>query len=438
MGGPPLPDGERKNDDSSWPDLVLIDGGLGQLTAELRERGNFEPSEAAELVLDACEAIAAAHVVGIVHRDLKPSNLFLTQRSDYSRCLKVLDFGISKSLTGDSSDSNFGLTRTRAVVGSPLYMAPEQLESSRNADERADIWSLGVILHELVTGKVPFRGESLPQLVRAVLVGDRVRPSSLNPVLTPAFESIIDRCLAHDREHRYANITELAQALAPFAHTGAASALRVSRILRHSVGPTKSSNPVFEVPSRALSSQALDSKTPRTQPAPIPDATAEAPTVSSWGNTSGTQRGNRRLWLGVGVFLVAAAGAALWLTNEGTEPREELVESPLNSNVPPVTEVVAAGAQAQPSATQAAETHGLETSSLTASVSAESAHSALAATSSAAAMPSAANANPSQPYVPVTPPQLPRPVVGRPMPVAPPPASAEPKPPAFTNFGGRR
>jgi serine/threonine protein kinase len=415
------------------------------LAAELKERGKFDPSEAAELVLDACEAIAAAHVVGIVHRDLKPSNLFLTQRSDYSRCLKVLDFGISKSLTGDSSDSQFGLTRTRAVVGSPLYMAPEQLESSRNADERADIWSLGVILHELVTGSVPFRGESLPQLVRAVLVGDRLRPSALNPDLTSDFEAIIDRCLAHDREHRYASVTELAQDLAPFCTSGSASAMRVSRILRHSVLPTKSSNPVFEVPTRGAPGRSFETqtKTPRTQEAPVLDATAEAPTVSSWGNSSGMQRGSKKLWLSVGIFLLATGAAVVWSTQETPQTAMDTSDTTTPPGiVPPVTDVVAPGAMAVPSSTSNPSHAELETaaSSEPETVSATVSSTSTASSTSAVSLPLAVNTGPTiaPKYVPTPPSQPVHPTPIQSGPVVAPQASVESKHPTFTNFGGRR
>jgi serine/threonine-protein kinase len=135
------------------------------LQSELERAGCFEISEAVEYVLQACLAMAEAHAKGMVHRDLKPANLFRTTRADGARVIKVLDFGISKSIQG-SSDPQLSLTRTAAMIGSPLYMSPEQLESARDVDERADVWSLGVILFELLTGSLPFGGDTLPQLAR--------------------------------------------------------------------------------------------------------------------------------------------------------------------------------------------------------------------------------------------------------------------------------
>src|SRR5271166_3233636 len=105
----------------------------------LKVRGRVPFSDAVDLLLQACEALAEAHKLGIVHRDLKPANLFLTTRSDGTPCVKVLDFGISKSTSLD----DVSVTASAAVVGSPLYMSPEQLASSRAADARSDVWALG-------------------------------------------------------------------------------------------------------------------------------------------------------------------------------------------------------------------------------------------------------------------------------------------------------
>src|SRR5690606_20899436 len=110
---------------------------------------------------------AEAHALGIVHRDLKPSNLFLTRRADGSPSIKALDFGISKVTTG--ADSQMNMTRTATVMGSPLYMSPEQMASARDVDTRTDIWAIGAILYELLTGQVPFNADTMPQLCAKIL-----------------------------------------------------------------------------------------------------------------------------------------------------------------------------------------------------------------------------------------------------------------------------
>ena len=180
----------------------------------LQERGPLPLTDVADYILQAGEAIAEAHGLGIVHRDLKPPNLFLTERADGSSCIKVLDFGISK-LT--SADSQQNMTRTTAVMGSPLYMSPEQLMSSRDVDMRTDIWALGVICFELLTGQTPFQGESLPQLCMAISLAPPASLRNYRPDLPPEVESILLRCLSKDPSQRYASVAELATELVKFA-----------------------------------------------------------------------------------------------------------------------------------------------------------------------------------------------------------------------------
>src|SRR6185295_7457724 len=142
--------------DSGAPYIVmeLLDG--GDLASLLAHGGPLQVPIACDYILQACVGVAEAHALSIVHRDLKPANLFLTRRTDGAPLIKVLDFGIAKA----QGDASFSLTQTASVLGSPGYMSPEQLRSSRDVDLRSDIWSLGVILYELVVGRPPFTGES--------------------------------------------------------------------------------------------------------------------------------------------------------------------------------------------------------------------------------------------------------------------------------------
>ncbi|MEI9938078.1 MAG: serine/threonine-protein kinase [Pseudomonadota bacterium] len=201
------------------------------LAAWVRRNGAMALPEAVEFLLQACEAIAEAHALGIVHRDLKPANLFVTRRVDGSPCIKVLDFGISK-LTVPGAAPEFGMTKTSTVMGSPLYMSPEQMSSSRNVDMRTDIWALGVILYESLTGRVPFEAETMPQLCGMILQ-DPPRPiQELRPDLPPTLQHVLLRCLEKNREQRWSNVAELAFALAPFGLPAAQrSAERISRVL---------------------------------------------------------------------------------------------------------------------------------------------------------------------------------------------------------------
>lgn len=176
----------------------------------VRERGPLPLEEAIFYLLQTCEAIREAHDLGIIHRDLKPSNLFLTFRPNGTPCVKVLDFGISKQLSGRQS---LDLTKTDTVLGSPYYMSPEQMARSRDADARSDIWALGCVFYELLTGTVPFEGDTLTEIVAAVLQEDPKPPSSLRPGLPPSADALILRCLQRKPDARFQTIAELAQAL---------------------------------------------------------------------------------------------------------------------------------------------------------------------------------------------------------------------------------
>src|SRR5579859_1207964 len=196
------------------------------LAAWLKQRGALRIDMAVDFVLQACEAIADAHALGIVHRDLKPANLFCVQRSDGQLSIKVLDFGISKVTTpGGGND----MTRTTALVGSPYYMSPEQLHSSKMVDARTDVWSLGIILFELMSGRIPFQAEAVTELALRIAM-DPTPPVRLFRVdAPPGLDLVVARCLEKDRERRFQNVGELALALREFGGEGAR--VSVDRIL---------------------------------------------------------------------------------------------------------------------------------------------------------------------------------------------------------------
>jgi eukaryotic-like serine/threonine-protein kinase len=181
----------------------------------LRRSGPMEIATAAELVIQACDAVAEAHALGIVHRDLKPSNLFLTRRPDGTPLLKVLDFGISKTTAPGEAD--LGLTRTAAVLGSPHYMSPEQMRSSKDADARSDVWSLGVTLYQLLTARLPFDADTLGGLMTKVLQEEPAPLAVHRPDVPPPIAALVARCLQRERSRRAASVAEIASALAPYA-----------------------------------------------------------------------------------------------------------------------------------------------------------------------------------------------------------------------------
>ena len=202
--------------------------------------GALPPALAIGYLLQACEALAEAHAAGIVHRDLKPANLFLTTTADGSPIIKVLDFGISKDTSvkdaaadaASAEEEDDDLTKTSMLLGTPHYMSPEQMMSARTVDARADIWSLGAILYQLLTGERPFPAKSLAEIVALVMSSDPPAPSVKHPEVTPEVDAIIARCLQKAADDRFANVAALAEALAPFGPDGSPdAALRCARLL---------------------------------------------------------------------------------------------------------------------------------------------------------------------------------------------------------------
>ena len=254
--------------------------------------------------------------------------------------VKVLDFGISKVL----GEANSGLTQTQTTIGSPLYMAPEQMKSARNVDGRADIWALGVVLYKLVSGEVPFEADTLPSLCYKV-VNDPPRPlAEVRPDVPPGFAEVVTRCLEKDPERRFANIGELASSLEPFApaasYAVAERARSVSAGARGSFaalpqlfGPVKaSSSPSIHPTAHSTESQPRQpSGHPATQPSqpaippspPVnasqtphdsvgksgPRGTLPIPTLSSWGDTKGGAKSIGRAGILVGLGVLVGVGA---------------------------------------------------------------------------------------------------------------------------------
>jgi serine/threonine protein kinase len=205
-------------------------------------RGQLSVADVVDLVLQASEGIAEAHTLGIVHRDLKLTNLFLTKRTDGSPLVKVIDFGLSKALETESgSIPDASLTSTNLIIGSPYYMSPEQIRSLKHVDARTDIWSLGVILYELITGLRPFTGATMPAVYISVL-NEAPRPvRSLQPEVPATLESTIMGCLEKDLHRRVRSVAELAQSLAPFASSdGLVSVDRIAKISASVPGPRSS------------------------------------------------------------------------------------------------------------------------------------------------------------------------------------------------------
>ncbi|HEU5075885.1 MAG TPA: protein kinase [Polyangiaceae bacterium] len=286
------------------------------LGAKMSAGERFTVEEAVGYALEAIDAIAQAHKAGIVHRDLKPANLFLAKRPDGSHRVKVLDFGISKSLK-DSSLTSMRLTSTTTLIGSPLYMSPEQMQSARDVDGRADIWSLGAILFEMLAARPPYQANTLPQLCQELLTADPPKLRALRPDVPEGVEHAVARCLMRNIDERWQDVKDVAAALKPYS----------SRHRSHR--PERMSSPALSTDSDR-GSEALD-------------AEQQPGTLDAWGNTQARKQRskNRRLLVAIPLTLLTLGGvAAFWVMRSDLDsgatgsPAPE-IPGPLNAGPEP-------------------------------------------------------------------------------------------------------
>jgi len=358
------------------------------LGSVVQNRGSLGYRETTEYMMQVCEALAVAHAKGVVHRDIKPENLFLTSRSGMN-LVKVLDFGISKAaLTG----SIFGgavplVAKTSNLMGSPLYMSPEQVRSADDVDERTDIWSLGMVLYELLTGTTAFETTNITELCAMILESPMTPITKHRTDLPSGYAAIIEKCLEKDPADRYQNVAELAVALMPFAPRRAricaeraTTALSAAGIIEESsvrfttsIPPPNVSNappsysslppdprtpslsgevPVFRPPSPSvapasssvnLSAASSAPSLPSDRPSdtgPIPTATpSQAPTPSVVPAPVQARKPIPLILAFAGVALVAAASAVL-VMNKMAGPR---ANNSASQPTPVLTAAAAAG-----------------------------------------------------------------------------------------------
>ncbi|MBK9261952.1 MAG: protein kinase [Polyangiaceae bacterium] len=227
--------------------------------------------QAVDYMLQALEAVGEAHQAGIVHRDLKPANMYLASGVGGVPCIKILDFGIAKLAPSPAFGPEIQeMTTTAMIMGSPLYMSPEQMRSSRHVDARSDIWALGVVLFRMVTGTTPFHAPTPPELFAMVLKDAAPRPSSLNPQIPPGFEAIILKCLDKDPNQRWSSAAELADALRPYSTQNVAATSKMQ--------PAEVATQIWRPPSPS-----------------IPDGSSNTGTVHAGASASTRNSANERL-----------------------------------------------------------------------------------------------------------------------------------------------
>ena len=314
--------------DGGVPYMVMeyLDG--ADLAALLATTGALPVSEATLYIRQACEALAEAHAAGLVHRDIKPSNLFLTRRADGSPMIKVLDFGIAKAVMSDEAAKRSALTARGLLLGTAHYMSPEQMEGAADIDARTDIWSLGVTLYELISGKLPFDADTFMKLYGLITEVDPRPLAEVLPDRPPELEALIHRCLAKHRDERPASAMELAEALRPFspgAVTDASPARDLVAAQARSRAPTEVA-PAID--AKAATSLDMEVDTHARRAAPL------APTTPPSGEVDRAPLAQRplaprRVPIAAAVVFAVSAAAALVVVRAGLSP------SPSSSAEPP-------------------------------------------------------------------------------------------------------
>jgi serine/threonine-protein kinase len=297
----------------------------------LGERGALPVKVAVDYVLQACEGLAAAHAIGVVHRDIKPENLFLAGRSQGIDVIKILDFGISKvALTGSAFTGSSDFVRTTIPMGSPVYMSPEQIRDTESVDARTDIWSLGCVLMELLTGKSTFDAQSIMQLSAIIIEKDAPRLRTRRPDAPEELENVVARCLNRDANRRFQSVAELAVALYHFGpRRGRLSAERCCHLLQGNTGdfelptlPPPTSSPASAPASRILlSATGADASVAELARAPAGASSSPAapPSLAMPATTQPAARGSRGLLIAA-VVLGLCAGAGYVAMSQGGAP----------------------------------------------------------------------------------------------------------------------
>jgi serine/threonine-protein kinase len=269
--------------------MELLDG--TPLSATLATVGAFGVRQAADLFLPLLAGVSAVHAAGVVHRDLKPHNIFLRRRPGAEPDPVVIDLGIAKILDSGEGDDRpaLTLTSTGAPVGTAAYMAPEQILGDKSIDPAADQYALGVTLYECLTGRAPFTGDSVYELMHAALNAPLCPPGALRPGIPPEVDAVVLRAMAREPEDRFPSVAAMGEALLPFASEAAVLAWRADALPgRRDTTTTGSVAPVW------MSS--------REGTSPLAETMAQAETMAPWGPTNATSRPARK-----GRFVTAAA-----------------------------------------------------------------------------------------------------------------------------------
>lgn len=346
---------------------------LGDLLAE---RGRLEPEEIIALLVPAMRGVHAAHQAGVVHRDLKPENIILSE-TDGQIVPKVVDFGVSKTV-GTGGIPHSSLTRTGALVGTPHFMALEQVDGTNLIDGRTDVYAFGVLLYRSLTGHFPFDGSSLGEVILKIGTKDPVPMRMLRPELPPELDNVVLRALQRDRSRRFGDLEELARALLPFAPSvrlrdtaDTTGRFGLVQALEPRTPSISGAMPLLRAPGAATPDLSLGGSAPELIRNSMLGAAVSSHGLGAHPPAQAGAHGRKRAaWAVAGLLLVSALSAGLWLwrhdaaptvANAPAPPRVEgAVDAPSSSaaaSAPPSFPAAASGA-APASAAGAAEGRG--------------------------------------------------------------------------------
>jgi eukaryotic-like serine/threonine-protein kinase len=326
--------------------MEFLDG--SDLADVLVKDGPMRITTAADYILQACEGIAAAHAAGIIHRDIKPANLFLARQPGRTNVIKILDFGVSKFSKNAIAAADGSATQTGQVFGSPIYMSPEQLDSTIPIDGRTDIWALGIVLYELLAGKPPFNGKSSANIMTSIMRDPAPKLRAVRADVPEALEEVVMRCLEKEREQRFSTVIDLAEAIAPFCGRGADDTVnRIYQILAESAnapGETTLDDSLGKPDASPSKSSSSGKQSDRRGSGPRRDSSEPSPSIGGSSHTHGglNPQSKRRI-AAVGFVGIAALGVAGVMLSARTSPsvpapaaQQPPEESQAKAVVPPV------------------------------------------------------------------------------------------------------